>query len=283
MMILVLFIGVEKNGARRWIDILSFTIQPSEFLKPAFVILSAWLFSQKINRPDMPATLLAFILYAIVMCLLILQPDIGQAFLLTIVWGILFFLAGLALAWVIVLGLIVLSGLVTAYMTLPHVTKRIDIFLNPDLGNSYQVKRAIDSFLNGGWFGQGMGEGKLKLKLPDSHSDFIFAVVAEEFGLIVCLLLLGLYAFIVVRVFLKAAKETDSFIRLALVGLIVLFGFQAIINMSVNIGLMPAKGMTLPFLSYGGSSLLGMAIAMGMVIGLMRKRLEYYRGSHLFE
>ena len=271
-MILVFFFGIEKNGARRWLEIMSFSIQPSEFVKPAFVVLIAWLFSQRLNRPDMPATPIAFGLYIFVIVLLVVQPDIGQAGLLTMVWAAMFFLVGLSMKWVMLIVVTSISGIAMAYLSLPHVAERIDKFLDPTSGDNYQLERAIESFQKGGWFGQGPGEGKLKLVLPDSHTDFIFAVVAEEFGLLFCLLLVALFAFVVIRAFLAATKESDTFIRLALTGLIMLFGLQAIINMSVNLGLLPAKGMTLPFISYGGSSMIAMSITMGMVLGFMRKR-----------
>ncbi len=275
LMGLVLFMGEEINGAKRWLKVASFSLQPSEFVKPAFVVLTAWLFAQRLSRPDMPATFFSILMYLILVGLLVLQPDIGQAFLVTLVWGILFFLVGLPLFWV---GLLMGAGaiaLVIAYFSLPHVASRIDKFINPEVGDSFQIKKALQSFENGGWFGLGPGEGKLKHSLPDSHTDFIFAVVAEEFGIIACLILLILFSFVVIRVFLKATKDPDGFTRLALVGLITLFGLQAIINMAVNLALLPAKGMTLPFISYGGSSLMATAITIGMILGLMRSRSGY--------
>ena len=165
-----------------------------------------------------------------------------------------------------------MPGVATAYFLVPHVASRIDRFLNPASGDTYQADRAFESFLHGGWFGRGPGEGTVKDVLPNSHTDFIFAVAAEEYGLIACLILLALFAFIVLRGLSKASQEPDGFIRHAIAGLIMLFGLQALINMAVNVGLLPAKGMTLPFISYGGSSLLAMALTMGFALGLTRRR-----------
>jgi cell division protein FtsW len=201
-----------------------------------------------------------------------MQPDFGQALLVTVVWGALVYMAGINIIWICALGAAGLVGIVSAYLLIPHVASRIDRFLDPASGDTYQSDRSLDSFLQGGWFGRGPGEGTVKDVLPDSHTDFIFAVAAEEYGLIACLILLTLFAFIVLRGLSKASQEPDGFIRHAIAGLIMLFGLQALINMAVNVGLLPAKGMTLPFISYGGSSLLAMALTMGFALGLTRKR-----------
>lgn len=267
-----LVIGPEVKGSRRWISLAGITIQPSEFLKPSFVIIAAWLFSESVRRPEMPGQLLAFGLLGVVITPLILQPDFGQTMLISLVWGGLFFLAGLRLFWVVGLGGLGVGGLYIAYLSVPHVTKRIDRFLNPDSGDTYQVDLAINSFLNGGWLGQGPGEGTLKRIIPDGHTDFIFAVAGEEFGAVLCLMLVGLFAFIVLRALFHAMENEDPFIRFAVSGLAMLFGLQSAINMMVNLHLMPAKGMTLPFVSYGGSSLLSLAYGMGMLIALTRRR-----------
>ena len=211
-------------------------------------------------------------LYAVFAVLLVLQPDFGQTLLVTLVWGALIYMAGINMVWIGALAAAGIAGIVSAYFLIPHVASRIDRFLNPASGDTYQADRSLDSFLHGGWFGRGPGEGTVKNVLPDSHTDFIFAVTAEEYGLVVCLILLALFAFIVLRGLSKAAQEPDGFIRHAVAGLIMLFGLQALINMAVNVGLLPAKGMTLPFISYGGSSLLAMALTMGFALGLTRKR-----------
>ncbi|MFK8250240.1 FtsW/RodA/SpoVE family cell cycle protein [Ancylobacter terrae] len=267
-----LVFGAEVKGSRRWLTLAGITIQPSEFLKPTFVIIAAWLFSESVRRPEMPAQLLAFGLIGVVATPLVLQPDFGQTMLVSLVWSGLFFLAGLRIVWVISLFGIGSFGMVVAYLTVSHVSKRIDRFLNPESGDTYQIDLAIDSFLNGGWLGQGPGEGTVKRVLPDGHTDFIFAVAAEEFGAVLCLMLVGLFAFIVLRALTHAMKDEDPFVRFAVSGLAILFGLQSCINMMVNLHLMPAKGMTLPFVSYGGSSLLSLAYGMGMLVALTRRR-----------
>ncbi|MBM3545036.1 MAG: putative lipid II flippase FtsW [Alphaproteobacteria bacterium] len=272
LMALVIFIGPEIKGAKRWLQIGMVSLQPSEFVKPAFVVLTAWLFNESQKRRDIPGIQLAVALYLIFIALLVLQPDFGQALLVTLVWGALVYMAGIGLVWILALAIAGATGLVVAYFMAPHVASRIDRFLFPESGDTYQTDRSIDSFLHGGWFGRGPGEGTVKNVLPDSHTDFIFAVTAEEYGLIACLILLALFAFIVLRGLSKASQEPDGFIRHAVAGLIMLFGLQTLINMAVNVGLLPAKGMTLPFVSYGGSSLLAMALTMGFALGLTRRR-----------
>ena len=272
LMILALLFGPEIKGAKRWLQFGAASIQPSEFVKPAFVVLCAWLFNEYQKRRDVPGIELAVVLYAIFVGLLVMQPDFGQALLVTLVWGALVYMAGINIIWIGALAAAGIAGIVLAYFLIPHVASRIDRFLDPASGDTYQADRSLDSFLYGGWFGRGPGEGTVKNVLPDSHTDFIFAVTAEEYGLVVCLILLALFAFIVLRGLLKAAQEPDGFIRHAVAGLVMLFGLQALINMAVNVGLLPAKGMTLPFISYGGSSLLAMALTMGFALGLTRKR-----------
>jgi cell division protein FtsW len=248
-------------------------IQPSEFVKPAFVIMVAWAFSEGAKRTGMPGTLLAILLLPATIVPLILQPDIGQTMLISIVWCGLFFLAGLHILWVVGLFGLGAGGIMLAYKLVPHVTKRVNRFFE-DKGSqdSFQVDAALDSFISGGFYGKGPGEGTVKRYLPDAHTDFIFAVTGEEFGLIVCVGLVALFAFIVLRSFWLAGRTADPFCRFAAVGLAMLFGVQSAINMAVNLHLMPPKGMTLPFISYGGSSLLSLAIGMGFLIAVTRKR-----------
>ena len=273
--------GVEVKGARRWI----MGLQPSEFVKPAFVILAAWAFSEGARRSDVPGTTLAVLLLPITIIPFMLQPDFGQTVLICAVWAGLFFMAGLHWLWVAGIGGIGALGALFAYKFLPHVRVRIDKFLNAgdgvatNPGNSFQSDIAVESFVQGGWLGKGPGEGTLKRILPDSHTDFIFAVTGEEFGVVACLLLLSVFAFIVLRGFLVAARNEDPFCRFATAGLVMLYGLQSAINMAVNLHLMPAKGMTLPFISYGGSSLLSLAIAMGFLIAVTRRRPR----SEIFE
>lgn len=277
MMAATLLVGFEAKGARRWISIAGFSLQPSEFVKPGFVVICAWLFSEGSKRPDIHGHAIAVGLLVLLCGLLILQPDFGQTMLVAMVWCGIFFLAGMP--WFFIIGLAVLSvvGILAAYTLIPHVAGRIDRFLNPEGGDTFQVDTALESFTRGGWFGRGPGEGTVKNILPDSHTDFIFAVAAEEYGIIICLVLLALFTFVVMRGFSHALKEHDVFTRLATSGLIALFGVQSVINMAVNLHLMPSKGMTLPFVSYGGSSMLAVAMGMGMVLALTRKRLETNR------
>ena len=270
--ILTLFAGVEVKGSRRWLSLAGLTVQPAEFIKPAFVVLTAFLFAEGGKRPDLPGRLLALFLLAMVIAPLVAQPDFGQAMLLSITWSAMIFLAGLQWRWVFALGGAGAAGIISAYFYLPHVTARFNAFLNPEADANYQIDRSIESFVRGGWFGEGPGEGIVKRRLPDSHTDFVFAVTAEEFGIIACTLIVALFAVIVLRGLMHAFRETDTFVRLALAGLMLQFGGQASINMAVNLQLMPAKGMTLPFISYGGSSLVAIAIGMGFALALARRR-----------
>ena len=201
-----------------------------------------------------------------------LQPDFGQTMLISLVWGALFYMAGMRLIWVIGLAGTAGAGLMVAFFTVPHVAQRISRFLNPASGDSYNIDIATESFIRGGWFGRGPGEGTIKRILPEGHTDFVFAVAAEEFGVVLCLILVALFAFIVIRALIKAMRNDDPFIRFAAAGLAILFGLQSTINMAVNLHLMPAKGMTLPFVSYGGSSLISLAYGMGMLLALTRER-----------
>lgn len=272
LIIAALLFGHEVKGARRWI----FGIQPSEFLKPAFVILAAWAFAEGGKRQDVPGNLLALLLLPLSIVPLILQPDFGQTMLLSLVWAVLFFMAGLHWFWVAGIGGIGISGMLIAYKLVPHVRARVIKFIDPSSAHgvidTFQTDTAIDSFHAGGWFGKGPGEGTIKRILPDAHTDFIFAVTAEEFGIATCLLLVTIFAFIVLRGLLSASRNEDPFCRFAAAGLTMLFGIQSAINMAVNLRLIPAKGMTLPFVSYGGSSLISLALGMGFLIAVMRKR-----------
>ena len=266
------YFGAEIKGARRWLIILGMNVQPSEFLKPAFVILIAWLFAESGKRPDMPASTAALALLVVVVGLLVMQPDFGQTMLITLVWGALFYMAGMRFIWMLGLGATACIGLVAAFHTVPHVAQRINRFLDPASGDTFNIDIATESFVRGGWFGRGPGEGTIKRILPEGHTDFVFAVAAEEFGVVLCLILVALFAFIVIRALRKAMANDDPFIRFAAAGLAILFGLQSAINIAVNLHLMPAKGMTLPFISYGGSSLISLAYGMGMLIALTRER-----------
>ena len=266
-----LFIGAEVKGSRRWLSIIGMSVQPSEFLKPAFVIVCAFLFAEHARQPQIPGNLFAILLMGVVAALLVAQPDLGQTMLITATWGTMFFMAGMAWGWIIALGSIAAVGAGAAYLVFPHVAGRIDRFLTGE-GDTFQVDTGREAIVRGGWLGQGPGEGTVKRILPDSHTDFVFSVAAEEFGIIVCFVIVALFAFIVLRGLMFAMRERDDFTRLSVAGLVVLFGFQSMINIGVNLQLLPAKGMTLPFISYGGSSLLAMAISVGMLLALTRRR-----------
>lgn len=273
LMVAVLFIGVEVKGAHRWISLAGVSIQPSEFLKPAFVVICAWLFAEHRRQPEIPGNLFAMLLLGVVLALLVAQPDLGQTILVLGTWGVMFFMAGMPWLWIIVIGGLGAAGAVGAYTAFPHVAGRVDRFLTGE-GDTFQVDMGREAMINGDWLGLGPGEGVIKKIIPDAHADFVFSVAGEEFGILLCMAIMVIFAFIVLRGLNSALKEQDDFTRFAVAGLVVVFGFQSVINMGVNLQLMPAKGMTLPFISYGGSSLIAIAISMGMVLALTRKRPE---------
>ncbi len=274
LIILALMFGAEVKGARRWI----FGLQPSEFIKPAFVVLAAWAFTEggRTGPTAIWAKLLSFLLLPIAIVPLILEPDFGQTMLVAVVWTALFFLAGLHWFWVVAVGGMGMAGGFAVFKLSPHVHERVLRFLDPDstggMVDTFQVDTALQSILSGGWLGRGPGEGVYKRILPDAHTDFVFAVTGEEFGMIACMALIAFFAFIVLRALTLAARNPDPFCRLAAAGLTVMFGVQSWINMAVNLRAMPAKGMTLPFISYGGSSLLALGLGMGFLIATTRKR-----------
>lgn len=272
LMVMALKFGPEIKGAHRWIYLGPLNLQPSELTKPAFVIVAAWFLSEKVRRPDMPGPMIAFGAAAVFILLLVLQPDFGQTALVTLTFGAMLLVFGIS--WYIVFGLagVVTVGASLSYFLVPHVASRINRFLHPDKGDTFQTDTAISAFNNGGLMGAGPGGGVAKMVLPDAHTDFAYAVVGEEFGFIACLGLMLLFFFIIMRVLKRAKNEEDAFAALSMTGLVSMFGFQACINMGVNVGLLPAKGMTLPFISYGGSSLLGTALAMGFILALARRR-----------
>ncbi|MDN2566889.1 putative lipid II flippase FtsW [Aquibium sp. A9E412] len=279
LMVATLYVGLEVKGSRRWIYLGGLSVQPSEYLKPAFVVICAWLFAEHARQPEIPGNLFAMILLGLVLALLVAQPDLGQTVLVLGTWGAMFFVAGLPWLWIGLLAALAVGGGVLAYLSFPHVAGRIDRFLTGE-GDTFQVDMGREALVRGGWFGQGPGEGTVKRILPDSHTDFVFAVAGEEFGLVLCFIIMALFAFVVLRGLWIATREGDDFSRFAVSGLVILFGFQAIINMAVNLQMMPAKGMTLPFISYGGSSLVAVAISMGMVLALTRRRPEKRRPAH---
>lgn len=271
-MIAVLFIGFETKGATRWVYIAGFSLQPSEFIKPSFAVVSAWMFSAQKLDEDVPGYAIAIFLFVFVLGLLLLQPDFGMSIVVSCVWAVQFFIAGLPLVLVGAIALLFILGGFGAYLGFDHVRVRIDRFLDPAGGVGYQVEKSLDAFQNGGLFGRGPGEGRVKEVLPDAHTDFILAVAGEEFGLVLCLLIVVLFTVILLRGFARVFKDSDFFVMVAVAGLLTQFALQAIVNIASTTNLIPPKGMTLPFISYGGSSTLALALGMGMVLALTRVR-----------
>ncbi|WP_238369311.1 putative lipid II flippase FtsW [Heliomarina baculiformis] len=267
------FLGTDfGKGAMRWYSLGFASVQPSEFLKPGFIVAAAWMLaaSQEINGP--PGKLWSFSLCVAIVLMLAMQPDFGQACLVMFGWGVMYFVAGAPMVLLVgMAGLVVLGGTI-AYSNSEHFARRIDGFLSPDLDPTTQLGYATNAIREGGLFGVGVGEGQVKWSLPDAHTDFIIAVAAEEYGLILVLVIISLYALIVTRSLFRLMRERDPFIRLAGTGLACIFGVQAMINMGVAVRLLPAKGMTLPFVSYGGSSLIAGGIALGMLLAFTRSR-----------
>ncbi len=274
MMAGLLLFGHEAKGAKRWFRLWGTTFQPSEIVKPALIVLSAWLLAQREKFPAGPWAVIAFSFYAVTVGLLLLQPDVGQAALLTAAFVIVFFVTGLPWLWAtgfVVGGSLLGTGL---YFLLPHVRFRVNSFLFPSENDTFQIDRAREAIERGGLFGVGPGEGQVKRVLPDAHTDFIYSVAGEEFGLALLALLTLLFAVISIKGIVDASKQKDTYQRAAGVGLYALFGLQAAVNMSVNLSLIPPKGMTLPLVSSGGSSLLGSALTLGLALALTRKQPE---------
>ena len=272
MMFATTVMGEEVKGARRWLYVAGISLQPSEFFKPAFAVVTGWLLAEWRREENPAPAIIVAALLAVAVVLLVRQPDIGMLVVVVAVWASQLFIAGLPMALVGALAGLGIGGLAAAYALVPHVTSRIDRFLDPSGRDNYQIERSLEAFAAGGLFGRGPGEGSVKSSLPDAHTDFIFAVAGEEFGLWLCLAIIAVFAFIVVRGLARLLQENDLFVLYAAAGLFVQFGLQAAINIGVNLRLLPTKGMTLPFLSYGGSSLLALAFGMGMLLALCRDR-----------
>jgi len=267
--------GTEVKGARRWISFAGQSIQPSEFVKPAFAVIGAWLFSEFMIHRNVPGRLIASLLMAVIVAGLLLQPDVGQTALVFATWAVLLFLSGIS--WWIIFGLGAAAGalLVGAYMFFPHVSRRIDTFLSPEGGgNTYQIDRALQSLAEGGWFGRGPGESIAKKLIPDAHADYVFSAAAGEYGILFCMALVGLIAFIVLRAMVGAQRQQSLFARLAASTLAIQFAIQSGINLAVNLNLVPPKGMTLPFVSYGGTSMIAVAFGMGLMLAMTRTKPE---------
>jgi cell division protein FtsW len=272
LMVATLFIGHEVKGATRWIRMGPFSLQPSEFLKPGLIVTVAWLFAEEKRGAPIPGQLVAFGLFVLSILLLMVQPDFGQSVLLTLCFGGVFFASGVSWIWIGGLGGLAAAGSALAYMTLPHVADRVQRFLDPEGGDTYQIDRATEAIARGGLAGVGPGEGEVKRLLPDAHTDFIFSVAAEEFGLFASLSIIGLFAILVTRAWMQAMRLTDHFSQLAVAGLSLQFGLQALVNIAVNLNLIPPKGMTLPFVSYGGSSMLALTFGAGLILAFTRRR-----------
>jgi cell division protein FtsW len=275
-----LVVGVEIKGARRWLPIPGLSLQPSEFLKPFFAVVAGWLIAEgKLPGSKVWGATIAVVLFLMVAAILKGQPDIGMLLVVCAVFFAQFFVAGMNLFLVGAVGGLGIAGAIGAYLIFPHVQSRVHRFLDPSSGDSFQVSVALEAFSNGGLLGRGPGEGRVKNVLPDAHADFVFAVAGEEFGMVLCLVILAIFAFIVVRGLMRLLGETDLFVMLAGTGLLTQFGLQAFVNMASTLHLIPTKGMTLPFVSYGGSSVLAIAIGMGMLLALTRRRTGSRAGA----
>lgn len=272
LLALTLVYGTEVNGSKRWVSVLGQSIQPSEFAKPAFAIIAAWLMSERMKRNDVPGHTIAVLLLGAIVGFLVLQPDVGQTALMVLTWATLLFIAGISWWMILALGAAALALLTGAYMLFPHVSRRIDAFLQPGTGDTYQVDMALKSLIEGGWFGRGPGEAVANRALPDAHADFVFSAAAGEFGILFCLALVLVIMFVAVRGLMRAQNLPDMFSRLAVSALALQFGLQSAINLAVNINLIPPKGMTLPFVSYGGTSMLAVAFGMGVLLSLTRRK-----------
>ena len=268
------FWGMEAKGAKRWLNVFGFSLQASEFMKPVFAVIAAWLFAQREGDGRPTPTDISVVLYVLTIGLIILQPDFGMVFVISCVWFFQFYLAGLSLFWVYLMAGLGMVGSTAVYFIFPHVASRIDRFLNPKTGDQYQITQSLEAFRQGGLFGKGPGEGVVKRHLPDAHADFVFSVAGEEFGFFFCVFILFLFLFITGRALWLARKENNFFLRLAISGIAVQFALQAMVNMGSALHLIPTKGMTLPFLSYGGSSIIATAFGMGMVLSFTKRRLD---------
>jgi len=271
LLIMVPIIGEEIKGARRWIHLPGFSLQPSEFIKPSLAVVMAWLFARAIDVPGFRGRVIGIALYGVTVLLLLLQPDFGMTFLVTAIFGVQFFMTGIPYWLVAGLIILLICGGIAGYFMFPHFNARINKFMSPETTESYQIDRSLEAFHHGGLLGTGPGQGKVKFHIPDAHADFVFSVAGEELGLIWTLVIAGLFAFILGRGFMLALNSRDLFTTLALAGLLTQLGLQAMIHMASTLSLIPTKGMTLPFLSYGGSSTLALSYGMGMVLALTRR------------
>lgn len=271
LLVLVLLFGSEAKGARRWISFAGFTLQPSEFAKTFFVVFNAFLLQKFYHEKWSVKYGVSAGLYFIIVALLILQPDFGMTLIFTALWAAQLFLSGLPLFLISVLGVVAAVGGIGAYLAFPHIRDRIAKFTDSGEKN-YQVERSLDAFVNGSFFGEGPGNGVVKKFIPDAHTDFVFAVVGEEYGIFSCAMIIIVFAYLITRIVKRALEEEDLFTYLALCGLMMQFTMQVIVNVGVSLRLFPTKGMTLPFISYGGSSMMSMAICFGLILAFTKRK-----------
>lgn len=280
LLVLTYFSGIEIKGAKRWVMIFGNSIQASEFIKPAITVITAWLIAEKMDDENFPGITISMLFLGIAVVLLLLQPDLGMTIVIIATWAVQLFIAGMPIIWLILFSFFGVFGLVGAYFFLPHVTKRIDQFFNPpvsaNLEELYQITKSLAAFANGGFFGKGPGEGIVKKNVPDAHADFVFAVAGEEFGLWMCILIVVLFCLVVMRFMARATRDNNLFVLLSATGLSIQFGLQAFINMASALHIIPTKGMTMPFISYGGSSMIALGICCGMLLSLTRKRHGFH-------
>ncbi len=281
LMMIIPFVGIDIKGAQRWIHVPGFSLQPSEFIKPAFAIVAAWLIAYQKRVTTFPGYILCAGLYVVVVGLLMIQPDFGMTMVVTCMFAAQIFMAGLPFRYLTILIALVAVGATGVYFTFDHVRSRFDRFLDPTSGDTFQIDKSLDAFANGGLFGTGPAQGTISHTIPDAHADFIFSVAGEELGLIFSLVIVGLYFFILMRGFNRLMESNDMFVVLAVGGILSMFGLQAFVHMGSSLHLLPTKGMTLPFISYGGSSTLSMGFALGVVLGLTRRdvRTSIARGG----
>ena len=280
LLFLVPIVGVEVNGAKRWLGVGISQFQPSEFLKPMFIVSVAWMLSLRQKDPSLPVVPLTGVLTGVVALLLMQQPNLGETIIFVSAWVMLLMLSGVSIRLLGVLALAGVGALVLAYFFYPVATARIDGFLFSQ-GDTYQTDSALRTLTSGGLFGAGPGAGVRKFSLPEPHTDYIFSVIGEEFGIIACLAIAILYMAIVARVLIRLLHEDDGFVVLAAAGLVTQFGLQALINMAVNVQIAPSKGMTLPFISYGGSSMIALALGMGLLLAFTRRNPYLHRSPYV--
>jgi cell division protein FtsW len=280
MMALILALGHEVNGAQSWFRFSAFSVQPSELAKPCLIVLCAWLLSQRERYPEGPWTMVAFAFYATTLGLFLLQPDVGGAALLSMAFLTAFYVSGLPRRWIVGLAAGGAALAVLLYNLVPYVKVRVNTILNPSSVDTFQIEKTLEAIGRGGLFGTGPGEGQVKLQIPEAHTDFIFAVIAEEFGLVAIVAVMAIYALVAVRGFRAAARIEDGFARTAAAGLFALFAIQAAVNIGVNLAVIPPTGLTLPFISYGGSSMVGMGLTLGLALALVRGEGTRSRGPY---